>query len=83
MSKREARGLSHEFKQGCCSVLGGGERVAVVASEAGIRPKPLYDWVSSYRPWGWELDQAGTEAGVEARTEVGQSQGVGSPSLSA
>ncbi len=51
MSKREARGLSHEFKQRMLQRVGGGERVAVVASEAGIRPKPLYDWVSSYRPW--------------------------------
>lgn len=55
--------------------VGGGKRVAAMASEGGVRAKLLSDWVGSYRPWGRELKQAGTEAGVEARTGVGRSQG--------
>lgn len=52
MSKPGARVFSSELKQRLVLRLEGGERVAAVAEEAGIRPKLLYDWWAAYRAMG-------------------------------
>ena len=52
MSKRTLRVFSSEFKQRMVRRLEGGERVAAVAEEAGVKPQLLYDWRAAYRAMG-------------------------------
>lgn len=52
MSKRALRVFSGEFKQRMVRRLEGGERVAAVAEEAGVKPQLLYDWWAAYRTMG-------------------------------
>jgi transposase-like protein len=52
MSKRALRVFSREFKHRMVRRLAGGERVAALAEEAGVKPQFLYDWRAAYPALG-------------------------------